>query len=147
MYGTANGNSRKRDRRRSQRALISDINVTPFVDVTLVLLIVFMVASPLQTVGVPLNLPQVDADSLPLQNDIPLMISVGFSGQIYFDEEEISLDDLQKRFQMIPTEKRGVPVYLRADFGVDYGKVMDVMGQLSMAGFYNIGLVTTPSLK
>jgi biopolymer transport protein TolR len=130
--------------RRGRRAVMSEINVTPFVDVMLVLLIVFMVSAPLLTVGVPLDLPQSQAKSLD-QDREPLTISVNVQGQIFLQNSEIKVDDLVTKLKAI-TDARGggfdERVYVRGDKKVDYGTMMRVMGRLSAAGYHRVALVT-----
>jgi biopolymer transport protein TolR len=123
---------------------MSEINVTPFVDVMLVLLIVFMVSAPLLTVGVPLDLPQSQAKSLD-QDREPLAISVNVQGQVFLQNSEIKVDDLVTKLKAI-TDARGggfdERVYVRGDKKVDYGTMMRVMGRLSAAGYHRVALVT-----
>jgi biopolymer transport protein TolR len=129
--------------RRGRRAVMSEINVTPFVDVMLVLLIVFMVSAPLLTVGVPLDLPQSQAKSLE-QDREPLTISVNVRGQIFLQNNEITPEELVPKLKAI-TDARGGPderVYVRGDKKVDYGAMMRVMGRLSAAGYHRVALVT-----
>ncbi len=130
--------------RRRRRSVMSDINVTPFVDVMLVLLIVFMVSAPLLTVGVPLDLPQSQAKSLD-QDREPLTISVNVQGQVYLQNSEVKLDDLVAKLKAI-TDARGggldERVYVRGDKKVDYGTMMRVMGRLSAAGYHRVAMVT-----
>jgi biopolymer transport protein TolR len=131
-------------RRGRRRAVMSEINVTPFVDVMLVLLIVFMVSAPLLTVGVPISLPQSQAKALE-QNNQPLTISVNVDGQIYLQDEEIKLDDLVPKLKAIIQARGGKPddlIYVRGDKKADYGTMMRVMGRISAAGFQRIALVT-----
>jgi biopolymer transport protein TolR len=123
--------------------LNADINVTPLVDVMLVLLIVFMVAAPLLSVGVPLELPKTDAKSLPSQNE-PITISVDDSGGIFIQDTQVSLDELAPRLSAIAANGYEERIYLRADEDSDYGAVMKVMARVNAAGFSNIGLVTDP---
>ncbi len=123
---------------------MSEINVTPFVDVMLVLLIVFMVSAPLLTVGVPIDLPQSQAKSLE-QNNEPLTISVNVSGQIFLQNSEIKLDDLVPKLKAIIDARNGNPnelIYVRGDKNVDYGTMMRVMGRISGAGYHRVALVT-----
>jgi len=131
-------------RRRRRRAVMSEINVTPFVDVMLVLLIVFMVSAPLLTVGVPLDLPQSQAKSLD-QDREPLTISVNVQGQVFLQNSEINVDDLVPKLKAI-TDARGggldERIYVRGDKKVDYGTMMRVMGRLSAAGYHRVALVT-----
>ncbi len=138
------GGGRGSSRRRSRRGgLNADINVTPLVDVMLVLLIVFMVAAPLLSVGVPLELPKTDAKSLPSQNE-PITISVDDSGGIFIQDTQVSLDELAPRLSAIAANGYEERIYLRADEDSDYGAVMKVMARVNAAGFSNIGLVTDP---
>jgi biopolymer transport protein TolR len=137
----ASGGGRKRGRR---RAVMSDINVTPFVDVMLVLLIVFMVSAPLLTVGVPIDLPQSQAKALQQDNE-PLTISVNVGGDVYLQKEQIKLDDLVPKLKAV-IEARGANadqlIYVRGDKKVDYGTMMRVMGRISGAGYHKVALVT-----
>jgi biopolymer transport protein TolR len=122
---------------------MSDINVTPFVDVMLVLLIVFMVSAPLLTVGVPLDLPQSQAKSLE-QDREPLTISVNVRGQIFLQNTEIAPEELVPKLKAITDARGGLDerVYVRGDKKVDYGTMMRVMGRLSAAGYHRVALVT-----
>jgi biopolymer transport protein TolR len=130
--------------RRRRRAVMSEINVTPFVDVMLVLLIVFMVSAPLLTVGVPLDLPQSQAKSLE-QDREPLTVSVNVQGQVFLQNNEIKVEDLVPKLKAI-TDARGggadERIYVRGDKKVDYGTMMRVMGRLSAAGYHRVALVT-----
>ena len=122
---------------------MSEINVTPFVDVMLVLLIVFMVSAPLLTVGVPIELPQSQAKALRQDNE-PLTVSVNVGGQIFMQEDEIKIDDLVPKLKAI-IQARGAnstSIYVRGDKKVDYGTMMRVMGRLSSAGYHRVALVT-----
>jgi biopolymer transport protein TolR len=129
--------------RRGRRAVMSEINVTPFVDVMLVLLIVFMVSAPLLTVGVPLDLPQSQAKSLD-QDREPLTISVNVQGQVFLQNSEIKVDELVTKLKAITDARGGFDerVYVRGDKKVDYGTMMRVMGRLSAAGYHRVALVT-----
>ncbi|GGD05607.1 protein TolR [Pyruvatibacter mobilis] len=140
--GGGGGSSRRRSRR--PRAPMSEINVTPFVDVMLVLLIVFMVAAPLLTVGVPIDLPQ--TKSQPLQEDTePLTVTVNADGEIYLQETVVEIDELSSRLLAIAKGGYEERVYVRGDKNVAYGDIMQVMGTLSSAGFRRIGMVTEQS--
>jgi biopolymer transport protein TolR len=124
---------------------MSDINVTPFVDVMLVLLIVFMVSAPLLTVGVPIDLPQSQAKSLSQDNE-PLTVSVDVSGKVFLQDKEIQVDDLVPKLKAILDARNGTlndQIYVRGDKKVDYGTMMRVMGRLSAAGYHKVALVTT----
>jgi biopolymer transport protein TolR len=122
---------------------MSEINVTPMVDVMLVLLIIFMISAPLLTVGVPLDLPQTQAKSLD-QDKEPLTISVNSQGQWYLQNTEIAVDDILPKLQAITAVRGGMEerIFVRGDRKVDYGTVMRVMGRLSGAGFHRVALVT-----
>ncbi len=145
MTTGASGGSRRGGRRRVSRRgqLNSEINVTPLVDVMLVLLIVFMIAAPLLSVGVPIELPKTDAKALPSQQE-PITITVDFEGGVFIQDEEISLDDLSTRLIAVSTNGYEERIYLRGDRDTDYGEVMKVMARINTAGFTNIGLVTDP---
>lgn len=140
------GGSRRGGRRRGRRGpgLNAEINVTPLVDVMLVLLIVFMIAAPLLSVGVPVELPKTDAKALPSQQE-PITITVDFEGGVFIQDEEISLDDLATRLIAVSTNGYEERIYLRGDRETDYGEVMKVMARINTAGFTNIGLVTDPA--
>ncbi len=130
--------------RRRRRAVMSEINVTPFVDVMLVLLIVFMVSAPLLTVGVPIDLPQSQAKALE-QNNEPLTISVNVDGKVFLQKEEIGLDDLVTKLKAIIDARHSDSnelIYVRGDKKVDYGLMMRVMGRISGAGYHRVALVT-----
>src|ERR1700754_3839025 len=129
-------------RRHRRRPVMSEINVTPMVDVMLVLLIIFMVSAPLLTVGVPIDLPQTQAKSLD-QDKEPLTLSVNDKGQVFLQNSEIANDELVAKLKAV-TEARGgfdERIYVRGDKKVDYGTVMRVMGRLSAAGFRRVALV------
>jgi biopolymer transport protein TolR len=130
-------------RRHHRRKVMSEINVTPMVDVMLVLLIIFMVSAPLLTVGVPIDLPQTQAKSLD-QDKEPLTISVNEKGEIYLQNAEINVDNLIPKLQAIAEARGGTDarIYVRGDKKVDYGTMMRVMGRLSAAGFHRVALVT-----
>ena len=122
---------------------MSEINVTPMVDVMLVLLIIFMVSAPLLTVGVPLDLPQTQAKSLD-QDKNPLTLSVNVKGQVFLNDTEIGLNDLVAKLKAVTEARGGLDerIFVRGDKKVDYGTVMRVMGRLSAAGFRRVALVT-----
>lgn len=140
--GGAKVSKSRRGRRAGRRfAPVSDINVTPFVDVMLVLLIVFMVTAPLLTVGVPVDLPETAAK--PMQGDTePLTVSVQPDGKIYLQETEIDLDTLVPKLQAIAKNGYDERIFVRGDKAANYGVVMQVMGALNAAGFKKIGLIT-----
>ena len=139
MAGSSGGGGRRGRR----RAVMAEINVTPMVDVMLVLLIIFMVSAPLLTVGVPLDLPQTQAKSLD-QDKNPLTLSVNLKGEVFLNDTEIALDDLVPKLKAITDARAGLDerIFVRGDKKVDYGTVMKVMGRLSAAGFRRVALVT-----
>ena len=132
---------KSRGHRGQRHAVMSQINVTPMVDVMLVLLIIFMVAAPLLTVGVPIDLPQTQAKSMD-QDREPLTISVNDKGQVFLQNSEIKLDELVAKLKGIAKNGFEERVYVRGDRKVDYGTVMKVMGRLSAAGYRRVALVT-----
>ena len=138
MAGSAGGGRRGR-----RNTVMAEINVTPMVDVMLVLLIIFMVSAPLLTVGVPLDLPQTQAKSLE-QDKTPLQLSVDTSGKVFINDTEVSMADLIPKLKAITDARGGMDerIYMRADKKADYGTVARVMGQLSGAGFKRLALVT-----
>jgi biopolymer transport protein TolR len=131
-----------RRRRRASGARMSEINVTPFVDVMLVLLIIFMVAAPMLTVGVPIELPRSAAGALPAEQQEPLTVTLTADGQIAVQATVIAADDLIPRLQAIAAERQNDRIFLRADGAIAYARVVEVMGALNAGGFSNIGLVT-----
>ncbi len=120
---------------------MSEINVTPFVDVMLVLLVVFMVAAPLLTVGVPVDLPNSAAKALP-ENTEPLSLTIDKNGKIYLQDEAIELGELVPRLTVIFSGRKNDRIYIHGDKAVDYGVVMKVMGRMNGAGFSRVALVT-----
>jgi biopolymer transport protein TolR len=127
--------------RRGRIRPMSEINVTPFVDVMLVLLIVFMVTAPLLTVGVPVDLPKTKAQALG-QDREPLSVSIKNDGTIYLQNTKVSDEDLVPKLQAISANGYDQRIFVRGDRSVDYGRVMEVMATISAAGFTHIGLVT-----
>ncbi len=139
MAGSTGGGGRRRGR----KPVMAEINVTPMVDVMLVLLIIFMVSAPLLTVGVPLDLPQTQAKSLE-QDKTPLQLSVDIKGKIFINDTEVSMAELIPKLKAITEARGGMEerIYMRADKKADYGTVAKIMGQLSGAGFKRLALVT-----
>ena len=135
------GGGRQHKHRRRRARPMSDINVTPFVDVMLVLLIVFMVTAPLLTVGVPVDLPKTRAPALG-QDREPLSVTVRKDGTILLQKEVVTEDTLVARLTAISNNGYDQRIFVRGDKAVDYGRVMVVMGMLAAAGFTHIGLVT-----
>jgi biopolymer transport protein TolR len=142
--GMSLGSSSGGGGRRSRKPVMAEINVTPMVDVMLVLLIIFMVSAPLMTVGVPLDLPQTQAKSLDSSDQKPIMVSVDLSGKTFINDAEIGLDELIPKLKAITDARGGLQesIYMRADKKADYGTVAKVMGLLSGAGFRKLVLVT-----
>ena len=136
------GDETRRRRRRGRARPMAEINVTPFVDVMLVLLIIFMVAAPLLTVGVPVELPKTAAEALPSEQEEPLTVTMTAEGAIQIQTTEVSEADLVPRLQAIATERADDKIFLRADGAIPYERVMQVMGALNAGGFASIGLVT-----
>jgi biopolymer transport protein TolR len=130
-------------RRHRRRRVMSEINVTPMVDVMLVLLIIFMVSAPLLTVGVPIDLPQTQAKSLD-QDRAPLTLSVSLQGKVFLQNSEIPIEELIPKLKAVTDARGGYDerIYVRGDRKIDYGTVMRVMGRLSSAGFRRVALVT-----
>jgi biopolymer transport protein TolR len=137
------GGGRRRGRRRGGRPhAMADINVTPMVDVMLVLLIIFMVAAPLLTVGVPIELPKTAATALPTEKEEPLTITLAADGRILIQKTEVAEDELIPKLRAVAAERTDDKLYLRADGAIPYARVAQVMGALNASGFHNIGLVT-----
>ncbi|MBL6945699.1 MAG: protein TolR [Rhodospirillales bacterium] len=120
---------------------MSDINVTPMVDVMLVLLVIFMVTAPLLTVGVPVDLPKTKADALQGQDE-PLAVSVNADGQIFLQDTEVDLENLAPRLIAITNNNPEARIFIRGDKGIPYGRIMEVMGTVNAAGFSKVALVT-----
>ena len=134
-----------RRRRRGGRRALSEINVTPLVDVMLVLLIIFMVTAPLMTAGVPVNLPDSRAKALD-QDQKPVDIAVDRDGTIHIGDDAVTMEELPDRLSVIASERRQgdkpPQIFLRADKALDYGRVMEVMGELNRAGLNRVALVS-----
>ncbi len=143
MGGTGGGGGRRGRRGRARKGPMADMNMTPFIDVMLVLLIIFMVAAPMMTVGVPVDLPETRAKAMEGQTQ-PITVSVDGQGRIFIQEAELKLDDLVPKLQAIA--KNGVEerVFVRGDKATDYGTILRVMGRLNDAGYKKIGLVSLP---
>ena len=140
--GQTGGRGGRGHRRRGRHhGMMSEINVTPFVDVMLVLLIIFMVAAPLMTVGVPIDLPETQAKALNSETQ-PITISINESGQIHIQETEIPLEEVVAKLGAIAKAGYEERIYVRGDKTADYGTVMRVMARIQAAGYNKIGLVT-----
>jgi biopolymer transport protein TolR len=131
----------RRHKARRRHLPMAEINVTPFVDVMLVLLIIFMVAAPLLTVGVPIDLPETEAKALEGDTE-PITVSIRADGTIFLQEEEVDIDRLISILQAITQNGLNDRIFVRGDRSADYGTIMRVMGRLNSAGYKRIGLVT-----
>ncbi len=120
---------------------MAEINVTPMVDVMLVLLVIFMVAAPLLTVGVPVDLPQSKAPAITEPKE-PLVITLNAEGKLFLQNSEVSDDELVPRLQAITKSNPDTDIYVRGDRAINYGRVMEVMGMVSAAGFNKVSLIT-----
>lgn len=140
--GAGGGRGARGHRRRGRHhGLMSEINVTPFVDVMLVLLIIFMVAAPLLTVGVPIELPETQAKEMNADTQ-PITVSINRDGQIHLQETEVPFEEVVPKLQAIAKTGYDERIFVRGDKDADYGTVMKVMARVSAAGFKNLGLVT-----
>ncbi len=127
-----------------RRGLVADINVTPLVDVMLVLLIIFMVTAPMMTEGIEVNLPATTTKALPSEDDQPLLVSINKDGEISLGKIKVGLSLFKQELAKLPEEKKKEPVYLRADQDVPYGLVVKTMAAVKQAGFEKLGMVTRP---
>ncbi|MEY3597429.1 MAG: hypothetical protein RL543_1382 [Pseudomonadota bacterium] len=139
----AGGSSGRRRRGGRKHKPMADINMTPFIDVMLVLLIIFMVAAPLLTTGVPLDLPQTGAQSLNLEKQ-PLVVSIKADGKVFLMETEITLEELVPKLQAVSKTGPDERIYLRGDKSIAYGRVAEVMAVLTTAGYRKVALVNEP---
>ena len=140
--GVIKGSGGRRGRRRGKAAAMADINITPMVDVMLVLLIIFMVAAPMLTVGVPVKLPNTAASALPTEQEEPLTITLTAEGLVLIQNTEVADAEMIPKLQAIAAERTSNKVFLRADGSIPYERVAQVMGALNAGGFNEIGLVT-----
>ncbi len=131
---------------RGRRGLVADINVTPLVDVMLVLLIIFMVTAPMMTQGLEVNLPETTTKSLRQQEE-PLMVSISKEGNVYLGKIKVELSFLRQQLERLPEEKKKQAIYLRADQEVPYGMVIKTMAEIKLAGFEKLGMITRPEEK
>ncbi len=136
------GSGGRRGHRRGKAAAMSEINITPMVDVMLVLLIIFMVAAPMLTVGVPVNMPNTAASALPTEQEEPLTITLTADGLVLIQNTEVADGEMIPRLTAIAAERTSNKVFLRADGAIPYERVAQVMGALNAGGFNEIGLVT-----
>ena len=139
--GGSGGGGGGRRRRGGKRGPVSEINVTPLVDVMLVLLIIFMVAAPMMTVGVPIDLPETQAKALNSETQ-PITVSVKDNGEVYLQETPIAVDEIAAKLEAIATTGYSERIFVRGDAAAPYGVIADVMARIQGAGFKNIGLVT-----
>ena len=128
---------------RSKKEPMSEINVTPFVDVMLVLLIIFMVTAPLLTVGVQVDLPESAADSLPDDQE-PLTLSINSKGEIYIQEHQVTYQKMIPKLLAIAKNRTDTRIYVRGDKTINYGRVLEIMGLLSGSGFTKVALISEP---
>jgi biopolymer transport protein TolR len=142
MAGVMNSGGSSRRRSRTNLRPNSDINITPMVDVMLVLLIIFMVTAPLLTPGVPVDLPKAKAKLLSEEDKEPLTVTIDKNGQVFLQDTQIDVSELVPRLTAIAKNGYDQRILVRGDTAVDYGSVMRVMGELNVAGFRRIGLVT-----
>ena len=142
MKSGDDGGGRRRRRSRRRSTVMAEINITPFVDVMLVLLIIFMVAAPLMTVSVPVELPKTAANALPSDEEEPLTVTITVDGLIMIQNTETASDELVGKLQAIAAERSSDRIFLRADGANDWNTVAEIMGALNAGGFSNIGLVT-----
>ncbi len=139
--GASLGGGNGRRRRTTRADSFSEINITPMVDVMLVLLIIFMVAAPMMTSGVTVDLPK--ANSTPVAGqDEPLSVSVTATGKIYIQKTPVPLKELQAKLSAITGQKKDTRIFVRGDKNVDYGKMMEVVGEINGAGFGKVALIT-----
>ena len=128
---------------KSSKEPMSEINVTPFVDVMLVLLIIFMVTAPLLTVGVQVDLPETSADTLPEESE-PLTLTINSKGEVFIQETKIEFDNLIKKILAVSNNRTDTRIYVRGDKTINYGRVLEVMGKLSGSGFTKVALISEP---
>ena len=129
--------------KRSEREPMSEINVTPFVDVMLVLLIIFMVTAPLLTVGVQVDLPETSADTLPEESE-PLTLTINSKGEVFIQETKIEFNNLIKKILAVSNNRTDTRIYVRGDKTINYGRVLEVIGKLSGSGFTKVALISEP---
>ena len=140
VAATARRRARSRSGGGSGYRPMSEINVTPMVDVMLVLLVIFMVTAPLLTTGIPVNLPQTSADALSEPTE-PLVISINAEGKVFLQDTEIDTGSLGPRLQAITLNKTDTRIYVRGDQAINYGRIMEVMGLVKSAGFSQVALI------
>ncbi len=145
--GTGGGGTSRGGRRRGNRqAAFSEINITPMVDVMLVLLVIFMVAAPMMTSGVNVDLPKTNASPLPGQDE-PLTISVTANGKIFLQKTPVELNEIRGKMNAIAGQNKEVRIFVRGDKQVGYGRIMQVVGEINAAGFNKVALITETGLS
>jgi biopolymer transport protein TolR len=140
------GAGRQRNRRGVRQQAFTEINITPFVDVMLVLLVIFMVAAPMMTAGVTVDLPQTSAGPVSGQDE-PLSVSIAADGKVYIQKTAVAVKDLGSKLKAIAGAKKDTRIFVRGDKAVDYGKIMQVVGEINAAGFGKVALITDPSVS
>lgn len=128
-------------KRSGRQAAFSEINVTPMVDVMLVLLVIFMVAAPMMTSGVTVDLPESNASPVAGQDE-PLAVSIDAAGKIYLQKTQVQLKDMQSKLKAIAGQKKDTRIFVRGDKTVDYGRIMQAVGEINAAGFTKVALIT-----
>ena len=129
--------------RSSKKEPISEINVTPFVDVMLVLLIIFMVTAPLLTVGVQVDLPETSADTLPEETE-PLTLTINAKGEIFIQETKVEYEKIIAKIMAVSNNRTDTRIFVRGDKNINYGRVLEIMGMLSGSGFTKVALISEP---
>jgi len=136
-----NGGGGRRNRRSGRQQAFAEINITPMVDVMLVLLVIFMVAAPMMTTGVTVDLPKTAASPVSGQDE-PLAVSISSDGKIYIQKTQVQLKDLQGKLKAIAGSKKDTRIFVRGDKTVDYGRIMQAVGEINAAGFTKVALIT-----
>ncbi|MEZ5691245.1 MAG: protein TolR [Rickettsiales bacterium] len=140
--GSKIGGGNRRGRNKADR--FSEINITPMVDVMLVLLIIFMVAAPMMTSGVTVDLPETSSSAISGQDE-PLSVSITSDGKIYIQKTPVEAEQLKDKLMAITKEKKDTRIFINGDKGIDYGKVMQIVSEINSAGFTKVALITNPS--
>ena len=128
---------------RSKKSPMSEINVTPFVDVMLVLLIIFMVTAPLLTVGIQVDLPETSADTLPEETE-PLTLTINAKGEIFIQETKVEYEKIIAKIMAVSNNRTDTRIFVRGDKTINYGRVLEIMGMLSGSGFTKVALISEP---
>ncbi|MDX1975405.1 MAG: protein TolR [Rickettsiales bacterium] len=128
-------------KRSGRQQTFSEINITPMVDVMLVLLVIFMVAAPMMTTGVTVDLPESSASPVPGQDE-PLSVSITSDGKVYIQKTQVQLKDFKTKLAAVTKQKKDTRIFVRGDKSVDYGRIMQVVGEINAAGFHKVALLT-----